>query len=55
MVCYWLWVDSGVGEANFVYFQCLAYNVLVGMLFVEFCSASLRRDKVLRVTEKLLT
>ncbi|GKZ00914.1 hypothetical protein MPSEU_001042900 [Mayamaea pseudoterrestris] len=53
MVCYWLWMDTQVGEANFVYFQCIAYNVFVGLLFVEFCSASLQRDKVLRVTEKL--
>lgn len=53
MVCYWLWIDTNVGEANFVYFQCLAYNVFVGMLLVEFCAASLRRDKILRLAEKL--
>jgi phosphatidylinositol glycan class U len=52
VVCYWLWLERGSGEANFVYFQCLAYNVFVGLLLVEFGSASLRRDKILRVVEK---
>ena len=50
----WLWLEPGSGEANFCFFQCLAYNVLIGILLVEFTSASLRRDKVLRLTEKLL-
>ena len=52
MVDYWLWLETGTGEANFVYFQCLAYNVFVAMLFLQFLSATLRRDKALRITEK---
>jgi hypothetical protein len=52
VVNYWLWLETGSGEANFCYFQCLAYNIFVAVLFVQFCSATLRRDKALRVTEK---
>ena len=51
-VNYWLWLDTGSGEANFVYFQCLAYSVLVALVFLQFCSATLKRDKALRLTEK---
>lgn len=51
-VTHWLWLVTGSGEVNFVYFQCLAYNALVAILLLEFAGASLRRDKVLRVTEK---
>ena len=42
------------GEANFLYFQCLVYNVFVAILFLGFCSAALRRDKALRMTVKKL-
>ena len=50
-----LWLVTGNGEANFVYFQCLAYNVFVVQIVVEFTGASLRRDKALRLTEKMMT
>lgn len=49
-----LWLVTGNGEANFVYFQCLAYNVFLVQLVVEFTGASLRRDKALRLTEKMM-
>lgn len=49
----WLWLDTGSGEANFMYFQCLAYNAFVTTIFVQFVSACLRRDKALRLTEKI--
>jgi hypothetical protein len=52
LVDYWMWLETGSGEANFLYFQCLAYNAFVGNLLVEFCGASVRRDKALRLTEK---
>jgi GPI-anchor transamidase subunit U len=52
MVGYWMWLEPGNGEANYVFFQCLAYNIFVAILFLNFCSASLRRDKALRLTEK---
>ncbi|GAX15248.1 hypothetical protein FisN_1Hh685 [Fistulifera solaris] len=50
----WLWLDTGSGEANFMYFQCLAYNAFVAIIFVQFVAASLRRDKALRLTEKVI-
>jgi len=48
----WLWLETGSGEANYLFFQCLAYNVFVAVLFLEFCGASLRRDKALRIAKK---
>jgi phosphatidylinositol glycan class U len=54
VVAYWMWIEIASGEANFVYFQCLAYNVFVSLLLLQFGCASLQRDKVLRVTEKLI-
>jgi phosphatidylinositol glycan class U len=53
-VTYWMWLEPGNGEANFLYFQCLAYNVFVSILFLGFCSASLRRDKAIRLTRKAM-
>jgi GPI-anchor transamidase subunit U len=52
MVGYWMWLEPGNGEANYLYFQCLAYGIFVAILFLNFCSASLRRDKALQLTEK---
>jgi GPI transamidase subunit PIG-U len=52
MVSYWMWLEPGSGEANFLYFQALAYGIFVAILFLNFCSASMRRDKALRLTEK---
>lgn len=52
MVGYWMWLEPGNGEANYLYFQCLAYGVFVAILFLNFCSASLRREKALRLTQK---
>jgi phosphatidylinositol glycan class U len=51
-VSYWMWLEAGSGEANFLYFQCLAYNVFVAMIALQFCAATVRRDKALRLTEK---
>lgn len=52
VVLYWMWLETNSGEANFLYFQCLAYNVFVAFLLIDFCGASLRRDKVNRTVEK---
>ena len=51
MVGYWMWMEPNTGEANYLYFQCLAYGVLCAILFLNFCSASIRRDKALRLTK----
>jgi len=55
VVTYQLWLETGRGEVNFVYFQCLAYNAFESLLVIEFVGASLRRDKALRLTEKILS
>jgi GPI-anchor transamidase subunit U len=55
LVTLWMWLETGQGEANFTFFQCLAYCGFIATLFLEFCGASLRRDKVLRLTEKELS
>ena len=52
--CYWLWLETVSGEANFVFFQSLAYSVFVALLFLNFASAALRRDKIVRMTAKKL-
>lgn len=49
---YWMWLEVGNGEANFVFFQCLIYNMFVAFLLVEFTRATLLRDKALRWTER---
>ena len=51
VVAYWMWMGPNTGEANYLYFQCLAYGVLCAILFLNFCAASIRRDKALRLTE----
>lgn len=54
MVSYWMWIGPNSGEANFLYFQCLAYNVFITLILLVFTSASLKRDKAIRVTEKMI-
>ena len=53
VVLYPLWLQSGAGEANFLYFQCLAYQIFVANITLQFTSASLQRDKAIRLTEKM--
>lgn len=55
IVSYYMWMKTNTGEANFVYFQCLVYNIFIGMLLLLFCAASLRRDKAIRVTVKRIS
>jgi len=47
-VTHWLWLGPGNGEANYVFFQCFAYNVLLAILTVQTCSAVARRDEACR-------
>jgi GPI transamidase subunit PIG-U len=50
----WTWLETGSGNANFIYFQCLAYQTFVANICIDFCGASIKRDKVLRMTEKMI-
>jgi hypothetical protein len=52
VVDYWLWLESGAGNPNFLYFQCLAYTLFLTTVASEFVSATARRDKALRLTER---
>jgi hypothetical protein len=48
----WMWLEPGGGNANYIFFQCLAYNAFLGIILGQFCSASLQRDKALRIIAK---
>jgi hypothetical protein len=50
---YGLWLETGSGNANYIFFQCLAYNAFVATIFLDFLGATLQRDKALRLTEKV--
>ena len=50
---YWLWLSTGSGNANYMFFQCLAYNAFLGICTLDFLSSSVKRDKALRLTEKV--
>ena len=47
-----MWLVSGNGNANYIYFQCLAYGMFVLIITMDFVSATVKRDKVRRMIEK---
>ena len=47
---HWMWLGPNTGNANYMFFQCLAYNVFLGILLGQFVRASLERDKALRIS-----
>lgn len=49
---YSMWLETGNGNANFLFFQCLAYNLFLGFITIDFISATVKRDKALRVIAK---
>jgi hypothetical protein len=49
-----MWLETGNGEANFLYFQCYAYNVFVAITFIQFTGASVERDKALQLTSSII-
>lgn len=49
VVDYWMWLEANNGNANYMFFQCLAYNVFLGIIVGQFVSASVQRDKALRM------
>ena len=52
VVDHWMWLDANNGNANYIYFQCVAYNVFLGIVLGQFTNASMQRDKALRLTYK---
>ena len=51
-VDYWLFLETGSGNANYMFFQGLAYNLFASVICIDFISSTMKRDKSLRVTEK---
>ena len=47
-----MWLVTGNGNPNYNYFQCFAYGLFVSTITLDFISASVKRDKVLRMAEK---
>lgn len=47
-----MWLVTGNGNANYIFFQCFAYGLFVSMITLDFVSAAVKRDKVLRMVEK---
>ena len=52
VLLYGMWMQVGNGEANFLFFQCLAYNIFLLILVLQFVHSSVARDKALCLTEK---
>lgn len=48
----WMWLETNTGNANYLFFQGLAWNVFLSIILAQFCSATLQRDKALRLTTK---
>jgi phosphatidylinositol glycan class U len=44
-----MWLDVNNGNANYIFFQCLAYNIFLAIILAQFTSASMQRDKALRI------
>jgi len=49
---YWLWLETGSGNANYMFFQCLAYTVFFSVILTDFFAATMLREKALHLTEK---
>ena len=52
VVDHWMWLEPNTGNPNYMFFQCLAYNVFLSMILTQFVSATLQRDKALRLAAK---
>lgn len=51
VVDYWLWLESGAGNPNYLFFQCLACYLFVSVIVLQFVSSTMKRDKALRLTD----
>ena len=47
-----MWLVTGNGNPNYIFFQCFAYGMFVIIISMDFVSASVKRDKVRRLVEK---
>lgn len=53
VVFFWLWLDTGTGNPNFLFFQCAGFNVFLVMIILDYIDAVLLRDKAKRIIAKL--
>ena len=53
VVDHWMWLEANNGNANYMFFQCLAYNVFLGIVLAQFVSASVQHDKALRLEKQI--
>jgi len=47
-----MWLVTGNGNPNYIFFQCFAYGMFVIIISMDFVSASVKRDKIRRMIEK---
>jgi len=47
-----MWLVTGNGNANYLFFQCLAHGMFTVILTLDFVSATVKRDKVRRMVAK---
>mmetsp|Transcript_7925 Transcript_7925/g.13118 ORF Transcript_7925/g.13118 Transcript_7925/m.13118 type:complete len:610 (-) Transcript_7925:970-2799(-) len=47
-----MWLVMGNGNPNYIFFQCFAYGLFVSTITLDFITATVKRDKVLRMVEK---
>lgn len=47
-----MWLVTGNGNPNYIYFQCFAYGMFVVIISMDFVSATVKRDKVRRMIER---
>ncbi|KAL7536325.1 hypothetical protein ACHAWF_005437 [Thalassiosira exigua] len=46
-----MWLVTGNGNPNYLYFQCFGYGLFATVIAMEFVSATVKRDKVRRMIE----
>jgi hypothetical protein len=49
IVDHWMWLEGNNGNANYMFFQCLTYNVFLGIILGQLTTASVQRDKTMRI------
>ena len=47
-----MWLVTGNGNPNYLFFQCFAYGLFVAVILLDVVSATVKRDKVRRMSEK---
>lgn len=52
VVDHWMWLGPNTGNANYIFFQCLAFNVFLAIILSQFVNGSLERAKSLRLAAK---